>query len=325
MQARPAAVHPGAHGDGVEDAGIVFLDGVEGAEGGGEVFGVEPSADGKDGALDVLELGGEVARAPVFVVGVVLIGVVEERVLDLGGDGGELGADAEEVVVSVGGAVLEFGAVVGGELGLGAAGMEEGIEVEVGVEHHGSAVVGVVAHEEVSHRGFGGGGFDGGMGVDDGGGGEESGVGDAPDSDAAVVVRDVVKEPFDGVVHVGGFVGAVGFGAAVGTLFDEGAFGLVASADVLQDEDVSGAHEGLGGSEVGCVVVFSVGGDAVGRAGEEEGVGLCGVLGDVNGGEEVDAVAHGYAVFVFGVVGGEVVFGVLRFVLGEESGAEEER
>src|SRR5437660_1056134 len=82
LEARPSAVHPGSHGDGVEDAGIVFLDGVEGAERSGQILSVEPSADGEHGAFDVLELRCEVARAPVFVVGVVLIGVVEERVFD---------------------------------------------------------------------------------------------------------------------------------------------------------------------------------------------------------------------------------------------------
>src|SRR4051794_2042274 len=50
------------------------------------------------------------------------------------------------------------------------------------------------------------------------------------------------------------------------------------------------------------VVIGTVRADAVGCAIDKEGKGLGGVFGDVDGGEEFDAVPHRDAVFVLGVV-----------------------
>ncbi len=186
--------------------------------------------------------------------------------------------------------------------------MEEGgIEAELGGEHEGASVVGVVPFEEVGHGSFGRGGLDRGVGVDDGGGGIESGIGDAPDADLAVVVGDVLEQPVHGVVHVGAFIGFAGLRMVdMGAHFNKLPLRLVAAADVLQDEDVAGAGEGFGGAEARGILIFAVRGDAVGSAGHEKGIGFGGVFGDVNGGEELDAVAHGDAELIFGVVRLEV-------------------
>ena len=64
----------------------------------------------------------------------------------------------------------------------------------------------IVAHPDVDHGGLRRDGFHGGMRIDAGGYGEKSGIGDAEDADAAVVVGNVFEEPGDGVVGVGAFV-----------------------------------------------------------------------------------------------------------------------
>ncbi len=146
--------------------------------------------------------------------------------------------------------------------------------------------------------------IEGGVGVDDAGGGVEAGIGDAPHADLAVVVGDVVNEPLDGVVGVGAFVGILGaaLDGAVRRHVDEIAFGHVAAADVLVDEDELLAAEFIRRAEGGLVVLHAVGPDAVGRAGQHDGIGFGGVLGDVDAGEEALAIAHGNLEFVLGIV-----------------------
>ena len=88
---------------------------------------------------------------------------------------------------------------------------------------------------------LGRGGLERGMRVDHAGGGVEAGIGDAPHADLAVVVGDVLDQPLDGVVGVGAFVGVLraALDGAVRRHVDELAFGHVAAADVLVDEDVT--------------------------------------------------------------------------------------
>ena len=191
--ADPLAVLPGAEDKGLREGGVVSFDGVEGAQCAGLVFGVEPAADGEDGAVDVVEMGGEVARLPVVVVSGVLDGLVEPGIVDELGEAAELGTMVEEIFVTVIGRVGEVAAgVAGREVGSVWPGVEEaGVELELSGEHEGAVVVGVVAEEEVGDGGLRGGGFDGGVGIDDGGGGVEAGVGHAPDAGFAVVAQDV--------------------------------------------------------------------------------------------------------------------------------------
>ena len=78
--------------------------------------------------------------------------------------------------------------------------------------------------------------------------------------------------------------------------------GYTPSLNDPEDEFVFG-EEG-GGAEVVGVAIRAVRGDAVGSALEEDGVSFCvakDVFGDVDAGEEMDAVAHGDAVVVLGV------------------------
>ena len=114
-------------------------------------------------------------------------------------------AHLEVVLVTIGGAVVEARAA-GRRWADGGARREVGVEAEVGGEHEGAVVIGVVTHKEVGDWSLRRGGFEGGVRVDHSGGGEEAIVGDAPDAGFAVVVGDVVEEPLDGVVGVGAFV-----------------------------------------------------------------------------------------------------------------------
>ena len=69
------------------------------------------------------------------------------------------------------------------------------------------------------------------------------------------------------------------------------------------------------GPTIGPVVVDAVRRHGVRRALHQDRIGLRGVLRDVDAGEELDAVAHGDAVVVLGVVRAgvfELLFGLVR-------------
>src|SRR4029077_7485671 len=72
VEAPPAAMNPGSDDEGVENFGVVAIDGGEERERALQVFGIEPAADGEHGAMNILDVVGEVARLPVVVVGVVM-------------------------------------------------------------------------------------------------------------------------------------------------------------------------------------------------------------------------------------------------------------
>ncbi len=305
--ARPTAVGPRTHDeDVVGDAGVGFGGLAEDVEGSGEVFGVEPSADGHDSGFDVLEVVADAAGAPEFVVGLVVHvdGPVRILVFEVEFVGVGEGTELEEELVGVGGAVVEGFAELGGRGGSAGARGEGAVEAEVGAEHEGSVMEGVVAHEVVADGGLGRGGLERGVGVDHAGGDVEAGVGDAPHADAPVVIGDVFDEPVDGVVGVSALVG-VGVGlldGLVGADFGPFAFRHVAAADILVDEDEAVLHEFVGGSDGGAIEVGAVGSHAVGGPVEKDGVGFGFVFWGVDGDEEADAVAHGDAEFMFGVV-----------------------
>ena len=80
VAARPAAMHPGAFNQRGGRFGVEFVDGVEGAVGAAQIFGVIPAAHHQHRAVHVLHVAREVAGLPVSVVGVVLGLVVEEPV-----------------------------------------------------------------------------------------------------------------------------------------------------------------------------------------------------------------------------------------------------
>ena len=137
-------------------------------------------------------------------------------------------------------------------------------------------------------------------------GGEPAAVGNSGFAGAAVVVGDILDQPVDCVVRVGAFVDRVRvFGIARVALHDERAFGAVAAADVLKDEDVAvGNHLAV---EIELPrVAFLIVCEAVGSAREEEWERLLGVFRDVNFGVELDAVARGNHHVGFAEYGGVV-------------------
>ena len=182
--------------------------------------------------------------------------------------------------------------------------MKNTVEAEVRGEHERAAVVGVVAHEEVGHRSLRRGGLQRGMRVDDAGRSEESRIRDSPDSGVAVVVRHILEQPVDGVVEIAAVVNILLrlLVVDVRTHFDELALRHVAAAHVLKNEDVSRLVEVGRGAELRAVQVDTVGADAIGRAVDQERVGVRTVFGDVDGCEQVNAVAHRDSVFIFRVV-----------------------
>ncbi len=151
IQARPAAVHPGAFHQTVVNSRIVLLDGAEDLEGAGKVLGVEPSAHRQHRAMNVLQVRSEIARLPIVIVSVVPHLIVPEKalVMEVARVGIGERPQLEEEIVGALRAVIkpDSGLRRGGIF----QGLETGVETKVGVEHESSAMVGVVTHEEIGH------------------------------------------------------------------------------------------------------------------------------------------------------------------------------
>ena len=118
--------------------------------------------------------------------------------------------------------------------------------------------------------------------------GQKAVVGDAEDADLAVGLGDVLDQPVDGVVGVGGFVDGRGVQRAVeGAVHDVVALGAVLAADVLDDADVAAFDDHVGGVVVAVqdgpeVRAGGMAGErvgVVGRAGEQDGR-VLGAFGD---------------------------------------------
>ena len=114
----------------------------------------------------------------------------------------------EEEVVAVRGPVIESRARLLGRAP-GAARPNPGMKLNMCGEEQGAVVVGVVAHEPVRDGSLRRDGLERRVGVDHPGGRIETGIRDSPHPDLAVVVRDVLDEPVDGVVRVAAFVDVV--------------------------------------------------------------------------------------------------------------------
>ena len=175
----------------------------------------------------------------------------------------------------------------------------------VDVGHHllaeGAVVEPVVAHPAVDHRVHGHGHLERGMRIDERHQGQEAVVGDAEDADLAVALRDVLHQPVDGVVGVGGVVDRRGvLGAAQRAVHDVVALGPVLAAHVLHHADVAALHDHVGGVVVagqdgpqvraGRVLGERLG--VVGGPGEQHGRAF-GALRHQDHGQELHAVAHG--------------------------------
>ena len=76
----------------------------------------------------------------------------------------------------------------------------------------------------------------------------------------------------------------------------------VKAAHIFIYKDEALFFGGDGWADLRFVVIGAVGSDVVRRSLHDDGVGLGRVFGDVDGGEQADAIAHGNPVFVFGVV-----------------------
>ena len=123
------------------------------------------------------------------------------------------------------------------------------------------------------------------------------------DADVAVVVRHVLDEPVDRVVGVAGLVDVFALlRRIVGADVDELPLGHVTAAHVLKDEDVARLVVERRLAEPGPVLVFAIRSHAVGRARHQHRVFLRLIFRDVDGGEELDAVAHRDLVFVLRVM-----------------------
>src|ERR1700721_350537 len=95
----------------------------------------------------------------------------------------------------------------------------------------------------------------------------------------------------------------------MGTHLNELALRHVAAAHVLKKKDVSRFVELRRGTQGAAILIHAVGGDAIGRAVDQERKSLRAVFGHVDRSEEVNAVAHGNAVFILGVVLLDAEFG----------------
>ena len=159
------------------------------------------------------------------------------------------------------------------------------------------------------------------MRIDRSGGGVEAWIGDPPLADSTVVFGEIFHQVVDGVEGIGAFVdcGFIG-GRTVGSVrgirrrelwthVDEFTAAHVASANVLEDEDIFLLLECGRGTESGFVCVESVGGDTVGGTANENRVGIGGVwiVGDVDRSEEFDTIAHRDAYLGLAVVSSDKV------------------
>jgi hypothetical protein len=135
--------------------------------------------------------------------------------------------------------------------------------------------------------------------------------GDADNADIAVGFRDVLREPVDGVVGVGGVVDGCRIQRpAEGAVHDVVALGAILAADVLDDADVAAFDDDVRGVVVAVeagveVVAVGVGGElrsAVWRTCEHN-AGVMRSFGNENDGVQLDAVAHGDHDLAASVVG----------------------
>jgi hypothetical protein len=223
--------------------------------------------------------------------------------------------------------VFEARCPLGGELGPRQS--EGAHEVEHVRQVERAVVVKVVSDEPVGDGRLRRDGLDGRMRVDHRHRRVEAGIGDSPDADVSVVVRDVLHHPVDGVPGVARFIDILRslLGGDVGTHVDELALAHEASADILVNKDVLRARvKKFRGAEMLGILIFAVGRHGVRRAVEHHWIGVRSrrVLGHVDGGEEACAIAHGNAVLELGVTGADEL-GKLLFLVRLRDGSSRQK
>ncbi len=304
IQAGPAAVHPRADDERVEDSGIIFINGVEGAERALQIFGVEPSPNCQHRAVNVFHVRRQIARLPVIIVRVVAHLVVKQLTLAFK-KLAEIGdrADVEIEIVAVFGAEIELRLILGRQLGIFLR-LEEGIKIEIRVEHERAAVVGVISHEKIGHGSLRRSRLQRGMRVNDARRREKSGIGNSPDAGVAVVVGHVLEQPFNGVVEIAGIIDILLrlFVVDVRPHFDERSFRHITSAHILVDENVSRLVEVRRRPKLFAVQVDAIRAHAVRGSIDQKRVGAGRIFRNINGRKQMHAVAHRDSVFVFRIV-----------------------
>src|SRR5690348_7974625 len=122
---------------------------------------------------------------------------------------------------------------------------------------------------------------------------EVAAIGNAPDSDAAAVVRDVLDEPIDRVIGVGALVGRYrARHASPWCHVDEVATGHESSPNVLIGEDEPFISEARRRSEGAWKGRWPVGTDAVGGPRNHYGIVARGVARHVHSREELGPITH---------------------------------
>ncbi len=148
------------------------------------------------------------------------------------------------------------------------------------------------------------------MRIDDAGSGVEARVADAPDAHLAIVVRDVLEQPGDCIVHVVALAALPlgGCRLAVRGHFLPDAFGHIAAPHILAHEDVAGFFKFARwaqrfGQPVHAVaqLAFGAHAGAVRGALHQERVAARAVLRHVDDREQLHAVTHRDPVFVLGI------------------------
>src|SRR5262249_43632156 len=99
----------------------------------------------------------------------------------------------------------------------------------------------VIADKPIAHGSLGRNRFQRGVTVDGSRRSIEPWIGNSPNSDPAIVVGEILNEPVDGVVGIRAFIDVLGpvLLRQMWAYVHELAFGIVASTDILKDEDVA--------------------------------------------------------------------------------------
>ncbi len=156
------------------------------------------------------------------------------------------------------------------------------------------------------------------MRINDARGREKSGIRNPPDPRVPIIVRHVLQQPVNGVVKIAGVVHVLLRFLVVDMRAHlvERSFRHIAAAHVLIDEDVSRLVEFGRGSESRAVQIHPIRPHAVGSPIDQEWIRTRSVLGHVDRGEEMNAVAHGDSVFILRVVFLELILRRFRLALG---------
>src|SRR5262249_29231063 len=119
-----------------------------------------------------------------------------------------------------------------------------------------------------------------------------------------IVARDVLEEPFDGVVRVCAFVNFLGcLRWTMRPYMLELSLRHPASTHVLVSKNITLPCNQRRRAQILCVAVRAVGCHAIGCSLQKNGV-RCGlILGNVKSREQTDTVPHGYRMFLLGIIG----------------------